>query len=124
PPLITYPIPRRTLVLWPLVYVAGVVAGRELARMCARQFDRPWWRATTWVLYGTSLAMATAHGLHVYVTTNSVVGTTQYFGPDHQLEMYLEAERMLPTCRVYFVNPTFEETMVASVRLFEPARRL
>lgn len=124
PPLVIFPVLRRTLVLWPLVYAAGVVAAREVARICARQVDHPWWRGATWVLYWLGLALATLHGLHVYASTNSIVGLRQYFGPDHQLEMFVEAERMLPSCRVYFVNATFEEKMVASVRLFEPSRRL
>ncbi len=124
PPLIIFPVQRRSLVLWPLVYVAGVVGGRELARIGARQINRRWWRGATWSLLAACLGLASAHGLHVYATTNSIVGIRPYFGPDHQVDMMIEAERMLPLCRVYFVNPTVEERLVTSVRLFEAARQL
>lgn len=122
PPLIIYPVLRRTLILWPLVYVAGVVAARELTRVCAVQIGWRWWRSASWALFWCATVLTTAHGLHVYVTTNSIVGIDPYFGPDHQLDMYLEGERMLPHCRVYFVNPTYEESIVATVRLFAAGR--
>lgn len=124
PPLIIYPVQRRTLILWPLVYVAAVVGGWELTRICAARFARAWWHVLSWTLFGAGLIHASAHGLHIYATTNSIVGTGQYFGPDHQLDMYLEAERMLPRCRVYLVNPTYEEAIVATVRLFAASRRI
>lgn len=123
PPLMIYPVQRRTLVLWPLVYVAGVVAGRELAAACGRLIDRAWWRATTGVVFVGFAALAAVHGLAVYAKTNSIVGVGSYFGPDYQLEMLREAERLLPSCRVYFVNPTFEDQIVSSVQLYESARR-
>jgi hypothetical protein len=124
PPLIIFPVQRRTLVLWPLVYVAGVVAARELGHLCESLVDRAWWRGLTKVVLVATLAICSIHGLRVYATTNSIVGLGTYFGPEHRLAMIREAERMLASCRVYFVNATIEEKVVVSVRLFEPARRI
>lgn len=124
PPLIIFPVQRRTLVLWPLVYVAGVVAARELGHICAGLVDRGWWRGLANVVLAATLLICSVHGLRVYAATNSIVGLGTYFGPEHRLAMIREAERMLTSCRVYFVNATIEEMVVASVRLFEPARRV
>ncbi len=124
PPLIIFPVQRRTLVLWPLVYVAGVVAGRELLQICGRLVDRRWWRSATWALFVACALVAAVHGVKVYATTNSIVGVGTYFGPEYRLQMLAEAERMMPSCRVFLVNPTIEEKVVALVRLFEPSRRI
>ncbi len=124
PPLMIFPVQRRTLVLWPLVYVVGVLAGRELASICAGLIDRRWWRATIRAAFVAFWVIASVHGLKVYARTNSIVGIGSYFGPDYHLDMLAEAERLLPSCRVYFVNATFEDQMVASVHLYEPARRV
>ncbi len=124
PPLIIFPVQRRTLVLWPLVYVAAVLLARALAGLCAGLVDRGWWRTTTWALLVACGVTGTAYGLSTYAATNSMVGVGTYFGPEYRLEMLLEAERMLSSCRVYLVNATIEEKVVANVRLFEPARRV
>lgn len=122
PPLLVFPVQRRTLILWPLVYVAGVVIARELSRACARLVDRNWWRrGCTGVVLGC-IAVASVHGVRVYATTNSIVRTGTYFGPDYRLDMLLAAERLLPRCIVSFVNATTEEELVARVRLYEPLR--
>ncbi len=123
PPLLVYPLERRSLVLWPLVYVAGVLMVRELVRQCGALLDRGWWRRACHALAASCLIAAGLHGVHVYASTNSVVRTGTYFGPDHRLEMMQDAERRLAECRVWFINLTFEDKMVARVRLFEEIRR-
>ncbi len=123
PPLLVYPVHRRSLIVWPFVYAIGAVVLGKLVAACGRSFDSPVWRGATGGLAFAAVLAAVLHGFFVYATTNSTVRTGTYFGPDHRLEMLLEAERLLPLCVVVFVNPTFEEEVVARMRLYEPARR-
>jgi hypothetical protein len=124
PPLITYPLERRSLIAWPLAYVFGVVFARELARGTAGLLASRWWRATCHTAVAAGLVASSLHGLHVFATTNSVVLDWPYFGPDHQGVMFDEAERLLAAHHLVFVNLDNPLVPVVEVKLFEPARRL
>ena len=123
PPLAVYPLSRRALVMSPLVYVGGVLLLRELVRHCSGLIDSRLWRHACGGLAALCLIASTLHGLHVYATTNSVVLTGTYFGPNHRLDMMQEARWRLATCRVWFANLTSEDQLVARVRLFEDVVR-
>lgn len=124
PPLLIHPLERRSLIVWPLVYVVGVLFARELARHSARLLPQRWWRAA---IYGTVLSgllLASLHGLHVFATTNSVVRAWPYFGPCHQRALWQEAERLLATHHLIFVNLEEDLHPVVEMYLHEPAQRL
>lgn len=124
PPLIIYPLDRRSLIAWPLVYVFGVVAVRELARRAADLYPRRWWRSACHAIVASGIAAAGAYGLHLFAATNSIVRAWPYFGPDHRLAMLREAEALLPSCYVVFVNLDNMIAPVVEVHFYEPARSL
>ncbi len=123
PPLLVYPVARRSLVIWPLVYVFGALFATVVARVCRSSVDRAWWRLLTQGVSACAVVLIGLHGLSVYASTNSVVRLGTYFGPHHRLDMLLEAEKLLPRCRAKFIGLSFEDRMVARVRLFDAATR-
>lgn len=124
PPLLIHPLERRGLIAWPLVYVIGVVLARELSRRGAGLLPQRWWQLAVHGTVLSGLLLASLHGLHLYATTNSVVRTWPYFGPCHQRALWQEAERLLATHHLVFVNLEEDLHPVVEMYLHEPAQRL
>ena len=124
PPLLIFPVDRRSLIAWPFVYVAGVLFTRQLVVDADRISPRAWWRMGCRAVAIGALIGFSLHGLHLFATTNSIVRAGTYFGPDHRLDMLLEAERLFPECHLYFVNLDSAAVPVVHVRLYEPGRKL
>jgi hypothetical protein len=124
PPLLIFPVDRRSLIAWPFVYVAGVVFARQLVAAADRLSARGWWRIGCRVVTVGALVAFSVHGLYLFATTNSIVRAGTYFGPDHRVHMLDEAERMFPECHLYFVNLDSAAVPVVHVRLYELGREL
>ena len=124
PPLIIFPLERRSLISWPLVYAVGVAFAREVAQRATLLVQGRWWRVGCRAAVVSALAAASLHGAHLFATTNSVVLPTPYFGPDQTVEMMHEAQRLVGSHHLYFVDLYDVLVPVAEVHLFEPARAL
>jgi hypothetical protein len=124
PPLLIFPVDRRSLIAWPFVYVFGVLFARQVVVSADRISTRIVWRIGCRVVVIGALSAFSLHGLHLFVTTNSIVGAGTYFGPDYRTDMLDEAERLFPQCHLYFVNLDNTALPVVYVRLYEPGREL
>jgi hypothetical protein len=124
PPLLIFPVDRRSLIAWPFVYVFGVVFVRQLVVSADRISTRAAWRIASRAVAIGALIAFSLHGLHLFATTNSIVHAGTYFGPDHRTDMLDDAERLFPECHLYFVNLDDTALPVVHVRLYEPGREL
>lgn len=120
PPLLIFPLHRRTLIVWPLVYVAGVRICRELVD-AARESRGPWARRLAVSSVTVALAFASLHGLRSYAVGNPAGLVYPYFGPPQRYRMIDEAKRLLPEHHVLFVNAGILSHAI-SVGLYESAR--
>lgn len=121
PPLLIFPLHRRSLVLWPLVYVAAVRFGRELVVAAAATRWPRWPRRLAAAAVAGIIVASSMHGLRLFAVANTAALVYPYFGPPHQYMMIDEAERLLPYYRLLFVNPATMKHTVA-IGLYEPAR--
>lgn len=124
PPLLIFPVDRRSLIAWPFVYVAGVAFTRQLVAAADRVSARRWWQVGCRTVTFGALGAFSIHGLYLFATTNSIVHAGTYFGPDHRVDMLDEAERLFPECHLYFVNLDSAAVPVVHVRLYELGREL
>lgn len=124
PPLIIFPLLRRALIIWPLVYVVGVVFARELVRRSGALLPSRGWRVACRAVVLTGLIAASANGLHLFASTNSIVSMGTYFGGDHVWRMVRKAEPLLPSHHVYFVNLNHQLMPIVELELFERGRAL
>ncbi len=122
PMLIVFPEPRRNFIMWPLVYVAGVLAFRELTFSMASLFPHIAWRRAAHAMTLSLLIIILLQGLHIFVKTNSMVGMYDYFGPAMRLSLVDEARNLLPTHQVVIVNPWVHVDSI-EIPLYEPGRR-
>jgi hypothetical protein len=106
------------------VYVFGVVFARQLVAAAAHVSPRAGWHIACRTVVVGALIGFNLHGLHLFATTNSMVRTGTYFGPDHREEMLNEAERLLSRCHLYFVNLDSVSHPVVHVKLYEPGHAL
>lgn len=121
PPLLIFPLHRRTLIVWPLAYVAGVRLCREVvvaARQCRGQ---RWMGRVAALTLGVALVFTSLHGLRSYTYGNPAGLVYPYFGPPHRNLMIDEAKRLLPNHHLLFVNPGMIRHAI-TVGLYEPAR--
>lgn len=124
PPLLIFPVDRRSLIAWPFVYVAGVAFACQLVAATDRFSARRWWRIGCRTVTVGALVAFSVHGLYLFATTNSIIRAGTYFGPDHRVDMLDEAERLFPECHLYFVNLDSAAVPVVHVRLYELGREL
>jgi hypothetical protein len=120
PPLLIFPLHRRTLIIWPLVYVAGVRFCRDLVGAAAGCRGQPWTRRITTAAIVVTLLFTSLHGLQLYAAGNPAGLVYPYFGPPDQYLMIAAAKRLIPNYHLLFVNPGMMKH-VLSIGLHEPA---
>jgi hypothetical protein len=121
PPLLIFPLHRRSLIIWPLVYVAGVRFCREILCAAATARWQPWSRRVAAVAVGVFLAASSLHGLRQFAVSNPAGLVFPYFGPPFRYRMIDEAKALLPYYHVLFVNPATIKHAI-HIGMYEPAR--
>lgn len=105
PPLIVFPLHRRSLIIWPLVYVTAVVVLREITVAGATLFRKQWLRRLVPSLVGVCIVLMVLQGFQILTSTWSIVKDHTYFGPPWRLRAMDRAAELMPTHKVVFINP-------------------
>ena len=121
PPLLIFPLNRRTLIVWPLVYFAGARFCRDLVAAAKSCRWQPWTQRLAAAVIGAALILASLRGLRSYAVGNPAGLVYPYFGPVYRHLMIEEAERLLPRYHLLFVNPEMLSHAIA-ISMYEPAR--
>jgi hypothetical protein len=123
PPLLIFPLHRRTLIVWPLVYVAGTRFCSDLVEAAKECRGQPWMGRVAAVTVAVALTFSSLHGLRSYAIGNPATLVYPYFGTPHTHRMIDEAKRLLPKYDLLFVNPGIIGHVI-TVELYEPARAI
>lgn len=123
PPLIVFPLHRRTLIIWPLVYVAAVVVLREISVSGSDMFKNIRWKRVVPVMVGVCICCMVIQGLSIWVNTWSIVYDHTYFGPPWRLRAIARAAELMPTHRVVFLNPWVHRDTI-EITLYEQNKTL
>ncbi len=121
PPLLIFPLHRRTLIIWPLVYVAGIRFCRDLVETAKESHVRPWMGRMTWLTVAVALVFTSLHGLRSYAVGNPATLVYPYFGPPHAYRMVDEAKSLVSTYDLLFVNAAIIGHVI-NISLYEPGR--
>ncbi|MBN1296427.1 glycosyltransferase family 39 protein [bacterium] len=123
PPLIIFPLHRRTLLIWPLVYMAAVVLIREIGISGAHLFRRRTLKRIAPVLTGICLILMILQGFQIWIATWSIVKDHPYFGPPWRLRAMDRAAELMPTHSVVFINPWVHRDTI-EITLYELNKKL
>jgi hypothetical protein len=121
PPLLIFPLHRRSLIIWPLVYVAGVRFCREVVCAAAAVRWQPWSRRAAAAAVAVFLAASSLHGLQQFAIANPAGLVLPYFGPPFRYRMIDEAKALLPYYHLLFVNPSIIKHAI-HIGMYEPGR--
>ncbi|MCD4655871.1 hypothetical protein K8T06_18275, partial [bacterium] len=123
PPLIIFPLHRRTLIIWPLVYVTATIIFREISVTSSALFKRSSLKRLTHAFAGACLVIIMLLGLQIWINTWSIVLDHTYFGPPWRLTAMDRAADLMPTHRVVFVNPWVHRDTI-EISLYEQNKKL
>jgi len=123
PPLIIFPLHRRTLIMWPLVYITAVVIFREITITASAMFRKTVFKRSVGVLVGLCVMIIICLGLQIWINTWSIVLDHTYFGPAWRLTAIHKAEELMPVSRVVFVNPWVHRDTI-EISLYEQNKSL
>jgi len=121
PPLLIFPLHRRTLIVWPLVYVAGVRFCRELVEAAKECRGKTWMGHVAALTVAAALFFTTLGGLRSYAVGNPATLVYPYFGPPDQHLMIDEAKHLVRDYDLLFPSPGILKHMI-TIGLYEPAR--
>jgi hypothetical protein len=123
PPLLIFPLHRRSLIIWPLVYVTAVVLLRETAVVGTRLGKRSYARKVVPLMVGFCLIPILLHGFHIWISTWSIVKDHSYFGPARRLEAIDFAADIAEDHSIVFLNPWVHEDVI-KITLYETNHEL
>ncbi len=118
PPLLIFPLHRRSLIIWPLVYVTAVVLFREIAIAGNLTGTASRIRKILSVTVIICIALIMLHGFHIWISTWSIVKDHSYFGPPRRLESMHFAEKIAEHHTVVFVNAWVHKDVI-KITLYE-----
>jgi hypothetical protein len=121
PPLLIFPLHRRTLIVWPLVYVAGMRFCHDLVEAAKNRGGGALSGRVAKVVIGAAIVLASFHGLRLFAAGNPAGLVSPYFGPADQHLMIAEARHLLQWHHVLFVNPGVMRHVI-TIGLYERAR--
>ncbi|MGB3976617.1 MAG: glycosyltransferase family 39 protein [bacterium] len=112
PPLLIFPLHRRTLIIWPLIYLVAVVVFREISVTGSALFQKPLFRRVIPTLVIGCLIGITLHGFNLWISTWSIVKDHSYFGPAKRLEAIHFADKIMDQQYVVFINPWVHDDII------------
>ena len=123
PSLLIFPLHRRALIIWPLVYACAVILLREAAVQASALFRHRMARRIFPAFLMIAIALIMLHGFHLWVTTWSIVKDHSYFGPARRLEAMNLARDLMGSHDVVFINPWVHGDVI-TITLYERNREL
>ena len=105
PPLLIFPLHRRSLIIWPLIYLVAIITFREISITGVKLFSQSRFRLVIPTLVMGCLISIVLHGFNLWISTWSIVKDHSYFGPAKRLEAIHFADKIMNEQHVVFINP-------------------
>lgn len=112
PPLLIFPLHRRTLIIWPLIYLVAVVVFREISVTGSALFQKPLFRRVIPTLVIGCLIGITLHGFNLWTLDLVNCQGSLIFGPAKRLEAIHFADKIMDQQYVVFINPWVHDDII------------